>query len=177
MTQISATPQRLYLMQLGTSTIPTTPQPSAGSAGCYLVQTSDGKNILIDSGLPVDYTPPPGTPPSENEKNVLEHLAGLGLHPDDIDLLICTHFDVDHAGHHDAFTKAELIVQRKHYELARSGHPRFASARAHWDHSALRYRLIDGDSELLPGLTLFETSGHTIAKRRAVAREVCGSQP
>src|SRR5207248_9610539 len=67
-------PQRLYLMQLGTSTIPTTP-PTPGSAGCYLVQTSDGKNILIDSGLPADYTPPPGTPPRENEKNVLEHLA------------------------------------------------------------------------------------------------------
>ena len=167
----SATPQRLYLMQLSTTTIPlTTGQGLAMSSGCYLVQTSDGKNILIDSGLTADYTPPPGTPPSENEKNVLEHLAGLGLHPDDIDLLICTHFDVDHAGHHDAFTKAELIVQRKHYELARSGHPRFASARAHWDHSALRYRLIDGDSELLPGLTLFETSGHTPGHQSVLLR-------
>lgn len=78
MTLSSTTPQRLYLMQLGTSIIPTTPQPTAGSAGCYLVQTSDGKNILIDSGLPADYTPPPGTPPAENEKNVLEHIADLG---------------------------------------------------------------------------------------------------
>ena len=159
MTSINTTLQRLYLMQLGTSTIPTTPQPSAGSAGCYLVQTSDGKNILIDSGLPADYTPPPGTQPAENEKNVLEHLADLSLRPDDIDLLICTHFDVDHAGYHDAFPKAELIVQREHYELARTGHARFAAARAHWDHPALRYRLIDGDTELLPGLTLIETSG------------------
>src|SRR5216684_4442422 len=136
----SATPQRLYLMQLSTTTIPLPAgQGLALSSGCYLVQTSDQKNILIDSGLPADYTPPPGTPPSENKKNVLEHLAGLGLHPDDI----------------------ELLIQRKHYELARSGHPRFASARPHWDHPALRYRLIDGDTELLPGLTLLETSGHT----------------
>jgi N-acyl homoserine lactone hydrolase len=162
MTMSSATPQRLYLMQLSTTTIPLPAgQGLALSSGCYLVQTSDQKNILIDSGLPADYAPPPGTPPSENKKNVLEHLAGLGLHPDDIDLLICTHFDVDHAGYHDAFPQAELIVQRKHYELARSGHPRFASARAHWDHPALRYRLVDGDTELLPGLTLLETSGHT----------------
>jgi N-acyl homoserine lactone hydrolase len=159
MTMINTMPQRLYLMQLSTSIIPTTP-PSAGSAGCYLVQTSDGKNILIDSGLPADYTPPPGTPLAENKKNVLEHLADLGLGPDDIDLLICTHFDVDHAGYHDAFVKAELIVQREHYELARSGHTRYAAARAHWDDPALRYRLIDGDTELLPGLTVIETSGH-----------------
>ncbi|GHO44921.1 hypothetical protein KSX_30840 [Ktedonospora formicarum] len=88
------------------------------------------------------------------------HLAGLDLHPDDIDTLICTHFDVDHAGYHDAFTQAELVVQRSHYELAKSGHPRYAAARAHWDHPALRYRLVDGDTELLSGLTLIETSGH-----------------
>ncbi len=171
MTMSNASPQRLYLMQLSTTTIPLTAgQGLAMSSGCYLVQTGDGKNILIDSGLPADYTPPPGTPPAENEKNVLEHLAGLGLHPDDIDLLICTHFDVDHAGYHDAFLKAELIVQRKHYELARSGHPRFTPARAHWDHPALRYRLIEGDTELLPGLTLLETSGHTPGHQSVLLR-------
>ena len=168
---ISAAPQRLYLMQLITATLPLAAgQTLAMSSGCYLVQTSDGKNILIDSGLPADYAPPPGTPPAENGKNVLEHLAGLGLHPDDIDLLICTHFDVDHAGYNDAFPQAELIVQREHYELARSGHPRFAAARVHWDHPALRYRLIDGDTELLPGLTLLETSGHTPGHQSVLLR-------
>ncbi len=129
-------------------------------SGCYLVQTSDGRNILIDSGLPADYTPPPGMPPAENSKNVLEHLADLGLRPGDIDLLICTHFDVDHAGYHDVFTRAELVVQHDHYALARGGHVRYAAARAHWDQPALRYRLIEGDTELLPGLWLIETSGH-----------------
>ena len=99
-------------------------------SGCYLVQTSDGKNILIDSGLPADYVPPLEAPQAENVKNVIEHLADLGLRPDDINMLICTHFDVDHAGYHDAFPTAELIVQRSHYELARSGHPRYASARS-----------------------------------------------
>jgi N-acyl homoserine lactone hydrolase len=171
MTLINTIPQRLYLMQLSTTTITlATGQTLAMSSGCYLVQTSDGKNILIDSGLPADYTPPPGTPPAEHEKNVLEHLADLGLRPDDIDILICTHFDVDHAGYHDAFRKAELIVQREHFALARSGHPRFAAARAHWDHPALRYRLIDGDSELLPGLTLLETSGHTVGHQSVLVR-------
>ena len=101
---------------------------------CYLVETSDRKHILIDSGLAADAPLPPGTPAAENEKNVIEQLAALGLHPADIDLLICTHFDIDHAGYHDAFTKAEHIVQRQHYELARSGHPRFTPASAHWDH-------------------------------------------
>jgi N-acyl homoserine lactone hydrolase len=154
-------PELLYLIQLGRANLPLpSGQTLAMSRGCYLVQTSDGKNILIDSGLPADYTPPPGSPPAEPGKNVLEHLADLGLHPGDIDILICTHFDVDHAGYHDAFPRAEHVVQREHYELARGGHPRYAGARSHWDHPLLRYRLVEGDIELLPGLTLLETSGH-----------------
>ena len=168
---ISATPQRLYLMQLSIATLPlASGQTLAMSSGCYLVQTSDGKNILIDSGLPADYQPPPGMPPTQQGKNVLEQLGDLGLRPDTIDLLISTHFDVDHAGYHDAFTKAELVVQRKHYELARGGHPRFAAARAHWDHPALRYRLIEGDTELLAGLTLLETSGHAPGHQSVLVR-------
>jgi N-acyl homoserine lactone hydrolase len=171
MTTDSSTPQRLYLMQLSTTTLPV----AAGRAlemvsGCYLVETSNGQHILIDSGLPADYQPPSGTPKAQNEKNVIEHLADLGLGPSDIDLLICTHFDVDHAGYHDAFAQAELVVQREHYALARSGHPRFALARAHWDHPALRYRLIDGDTELLPGLMLIETSGHAFGHQSVMVR-------
>lgn len=162
MTTTSATPQRLYLFQLAAGTLPApTGQMMDFSAGCYLVQTGDGKNILIDSGFPPDYAARPEAAPIERKKNVVEQLAEIGLQPDDINFLVCTHFDVDHAGFHDAFTQAELIVQREHYELARSGHPRFAGARPHWDHPALHYRQIAGDIELLPGLTLLETSGHT----------------
>jgi N-acyl homoserine lactone hydrolase len=157
---ISGTPQRLYLMQLSTATIPTAGGPLEMSTACYLIQMSDGLNVLIDSGLPADYAPPPGAPPATSHTSVIAHLAALGLRPDDIDLLICTHFDIDHAGYHDAFTRAELVVQRAHYERARSGEARYAAVRAHWDHPALRYRLIDGDREILPGLTLIETSGH-----------------
>jgi N-acyl homoserine lactone hydrolase len=163
MTTSHTTMQRLYLILLSSSNV-TFPsgQSITMSMGCYLIQTSDGKNILVDSGFPGDYAPTgqgPALP--RTEKNVVERLAELGLQPDDIDMLICTHFDIDHAGYHDAFPNAEHIVQRQHYELARSGHPRFAPARSHWDHPSLRYRLVDGDTELLPGLTVLETSGHT----------------
>lgn len=139
-------------------------------SGCYLIVTGDGKHILIDSGLPADAAVPPGAPAFETNKNVLAHLADLGLRPDDIDIVICTHFDVDHAGYHDAFTSAEFIVQRAHYTIARGGHPRFAAARPHWDHPTLQYRLVDGDTELLPGLTLIETSGHAPGHQSVLLR-------
>jgi len=157
-------PQRLYLMQV--ATIPERNLPYV----CYLVQIGDGTNILIDSGLPGNVQPPPGIPMPTMEKDVLEQLAQLGLHAGDIDLLICTHFDGDHSGHHAAFTNAELIVQRQHYELARSGFPRFASTRSQWDDPSLHYRLIDGDTQLIQGLELIETSGHVPGHQSVLVR-------
>jgi N-acyl homoserine lactone hydrolase len=170
MTINSSAPQKLYLMQLSASTVPL-PQGRTMEMilACYLIETNDGKHILVDSGMAAD-TRPAGLPPGRDEKNVIEHLAELRLFPADMDTVICTHFDVDHAGYHDAFTNAEYIVQREHYSLARSGHPRFAAARAHWDHPALRYRLVDGDADLLPGLTLLETSGHAPGHQSVLVR-------
>lgn len=170
MTMNTTAPQKLYLMQLSASAVPL-PQGRTMEMilASYLIKTNDGKHIVIDTGMAADARPS-GLPPARDEKNVLGHLAELGLRPDDINIVICTHFDVDHAGYHDAFTKAEFIVQREHYTLARSGHPRFAAARAHWDHPALRYRLVDGDTELLPGITLLETSGHAPGHQSVLVR-------
>jgi N-acyl homoserine lactone hydrolase len=136
---------------------------------CYLVETSDGRHILIDSGID-PATRSPSAPPAQNESNVIEQFAALGLNPEDIDTVICAHFDVDHAGYHDAFPNAEFIVQRAHYEMARSGHPRFAAASPHWGHPALRYRMVDGDTDLIPGLSLIETSGHTTGHQSGLVR-------
>jgi N-acyl homoserine lactone hydrolase len=170
MNAMTAGPKKFYLMQLSTTTLPL-PQGRAMEMvlPCYLIETGDGKHIVIDTGIAA-HARPEGTPKADNEKNVIEHLSELGLRPADIDTLICTHFDIDHAGYHDHFTNAELIVQRKHYELARNGHPRFAAARVHWDHPALRYRFVDGDIELMPGLTLLETSGHVPGHQSVLVR-------
>jgi glyoxylase-like metal-dependent hydrolase (beta-lactamase superfamily II) len=109
MTRKNAPPQRLYLMEVATAAWSKAGMPIV----CYLIQTSDGKNILIDSGLPENFVPPPGLPDPEYGKNVVEQLALLGLHPGNIDLLICTHFDTDHTGYHAHFPEAELIAQRE----------------------------------------------------------------
>lgn len=170
MTSNTSAPSRLYLLPLHSTEVPIPGGSLDMVLGCYLVETGDGKHVLIDTGYPADVPLPPGTAVDEHAKTVIDRLDELGLHPDDVDVLICTHFDVDHVGYHDAFSKAELVVQREQYEVARAGHPRFASARSHWDHPSLRYRLIDGDTELLPGLSLIETSGHVPGHQSVLVR-------
>src|SRR5690242_12493039 len=153
--------ERLYLMQVGL-------MPEYGiPIVCYLVQTGDGQNILIDSGLPEIM--PEGETEFENGQDVIAQLARLGLQPEDIHTVISTHYDIDHAGRHGAFTQARYVVQRAHHEDAASN-PRFAANRPQWDQPRERLRLVEGDTELLPGLSLIETSGHVPGHQSALVR-------
>ena len=154
-------PQRLYLMQVGS--MPEYEIPVV----CYLVQTGDGRNILIDSGLP-EIIPEEETD-FENGQDVIEQLVSIGLKPDDIDTVISTHYDLDHAGRHAAFTRAQYVVQRGHH-LDAASNPRFADTRPQWDQPMERIRLVDGDTELLPGLELIETDGHVPAHQSVLVR-------
>src|SRR5690606_34708908 len=86
-----------------------------------------------------------------------------------MDTVISTHYDGDHAGRHAAFTKAQYVVQRVHH-LDAATNPRFASIRPEWDQPLERIRLVDGDTELLPGLELIETSGHVPGHQSVLLR-------
>jgi N-acyl homoserine lactone hydrolase len=143
--------KRLYLMQVGD--MPEYEIPIV----CYLVQTEDGQNILIDTGLP--ETMPEDEKDFANGQDIIQQLASLGLKPDDIQTVISTHYDIDHAGRHAAFTKAQYVVQRVHH-LDSATNIRSAANKPQWDQPLERIRLVDGDTQLLPGLALIDTNGH-----------------
>ena len=143
---------RLHILQLGL----VGPNDRGMTVGTpcpgYLIRMDDGTNVLVDTGLPLPE--PEADPPFwaswlDAQDSVISRLAELGLVPRDIALLVCTHFDFDHAGRHDAFPEAELIVQRRHYEAARE-HPRFAATRPQWDRPDRRWRYVEGDSDPVP---------------------------
>jgi N-acyl homoserine lactone hydrolase len=160
-----ATPRRLYLMRVATITAGNQSVP----VPCYLIQMSDGTNILIDSGFPDDAESWPGMEITI-DTGVIGYLADLGLRHDDIDIVICTHLDPDHAGQHTAFTRATFVLQRVHELLARGGDERFEIAVPLWDLPAERFRLVDGDTELCPGVELIEAGGHTPGLQAVLVR-------
>lgn len=147
---------RLYLMELGRRA-----DRSAHVPG-YLVQTDDGRHILIDSGLPRSLVGRPETGWLLHDEDLVSaHLAKIGLHPADIDIVICTHLDVDHAGNHDLFPQARFLVQAQHYAFAcNGGLSRFNYPRAKWNDARLHYELIEGDPVVAPSVQLIESSGH-----------------
>lgn len=95
-------------------------------------------------------------------------LALLDLGPDDVTELVITHGDIDHVGGIDDFSGATIVLSRSERE---AGPPRyFGDVRpVRWP-AAARYRLLEGDEELAPGVTLLATPGHSPGHLSLVVR-------
>ena len=138
----------------------------------FLVQ-GDGKNILVDTGPKnlevikryhshVEADVPP-------EVHLLKVLEKHGLKPEDIDFIICTHLHWDHCQNNDCFPSKKVYTQKREvlyainpvelhwytYESPQCGlTPVWASA-------GTKLVVLDGDEEIIPGIEVFLTPGHT----------------
>jgi N-acyl homoserine lactone hydrolase len=148
----------------------------SGPVAGFLIQTDDGKNVLVDTGLSPDHIedpecriPKPDVVVEMTPEDDIRYQLGLiGVSPEDIDIVVMTHFDFDHAGGNRFFPGAEFVVQREQYEYAKATPERcFAQD---WDLPELNYRLIEGDQELLPGIELVVTPGHAPGHQSLVLR-------
>lgn len=138
----------------------------------FLIQTHDGKNILVDTGFPAWYADDPqaagladGLDRFGQVLQLTEHnlpgaqLALCGLKKADITHLVMTHSDIDHVGGINDFTHAALIIGRAERALPQ---PRYFGSNSPIDWPQNRdVRLIDADCELCPGVELLSTPGHS----------------
>jgi glyoxylase-like metal-dependent hydrolase (beta-lactamase superfamily II) len=145
------------------------------SLTCLLIR-AHGKNILVDTGLGSKEDPRFKEMFAVDRAVSLElSLKRLGLSRDDIDLVINTHLHFDHAGGNTmdngsgtlvpAFPKARYVVQRGEYDDAVQANERTRASYRRDNFlpitEADRWDLLDGDTELLPGITAMVTQGHT----------------
>jgi glyoxylase-like metal-dependent hydrolase (beta-lactamase superfamily II) len=137
---------------------------------CLLVEHDDGL-VLIDTGI--------GN--KENEKfidiygvdnagqqgrtKLEDAIAELGHRPEDIGWVINTHLHFDHAGGDTtreglAFPRAQYIVQRGELDFASHPNERTAGSYLAHNFAGVPFELIDGDTEILPGIRGLPTPGH-----------------
>ncbi|MGH7774279.1 MAG: MBL fold metallo-hydrolase [Candidatus Binatia bacterium] len=143
--------------------------------GALLIK-AHGKYALIDTGIGnkgdekfcdiygVDRRP-----------SLEESLAEIGLTPKEIQIVVNTHFHFDHAGGDTTrledgrivptFSKAEYYVQRDEWRFAMTPNERTRASYLVENYEVLskldRLNLLDGDAEILPGIRVIRTPGHT----------------
>ena len=133
--------------------------------------TNGRTRILVDSGMPdaAEVT----KRLKVNSKGgghapLRAALADAGTSPEAIDFVVLTHLHFDHAWNLDLFPKACVIAQRK--ELFHAIDP-VATQRIYYQKDTLigllqrkrsaEFRIVDGDVDLLDGVRLLKTPGHT----------------
>jgi glyoxylase-like metal-dependent hydrolase (beta-lactamase superfamily II) len=143
-----------------------------------LVRTPKGTNILIETGL--------GNKLPDKLRRIYHvgpewdlpgSLAALGLTRDEIHYVVLTHCDFDHAGgvmmHPEAGGEPELTFPRavhvaQYVEWADAMKPNRRSASTYFPENFThladgtgKLRIVDGDVEIVPGITTRLTRGHT----------------
>jgi N-acyl homoserine lactone hydrolase len=93
--------------------------------------------------------------------------------PGDISLVINTHLHFDHCGQNAVFKHAPFYIQAAELARARRESPQIAD----WfDFMDARFELLDGDAEILPGLSVVATPGHTVGHQSVVVSTGNGAE-
>jgi len=145
------------------------------ATNCMLVRTPDA-NILIEAGM--------GPKLSDKERDIWAYdrdpglpdaLAGVGLQPQDIDLVVLSHLHFDHIGAlvtpgrdgelTPLFQRARHVVQATELEAWRRPDPRSKPSYKPENLGILeeegRLQVVEGDQEVAPGIRVRVTGGHT----------------
>jgi glyoxylase-like metal-dependent hydrolase (beta-lactamase superfamily II) len=140
-----------------------------------LLVQAGGRRILIDAGIGGKMTEKETEIYAIDRTPTLEHtLAAVGLTPGDIDVVIATHLHFDHAGGftalvdgalRPAFPRATYYVRRGEWDDATHTHERNRASYIDGNFVPLEaagvLRFIDEDGEVLPGVSVWRTGGHT----------------
>jgi glyoxylase-like metal-dependent hydrolase (beta-lactamase superfamily II) len=160
---------------------------------CLLVETAD-ELVLIDNGIgnkegekfrdiygiandPIDVA-------AGHVTQLDDAIAAAGFRAADVGLVIDTHLHFDHAGGNTfidpdgqtrlTFPNARYIVRRGEWEWAHLQNERISAS--YLPHNmdpvaeAGRFEFIDADIEIVPGITLLRTPGHTPHHQSVVIR-------
>ncbi|MDD5530181.1 MAG: MBL fold metallo-hydrolase [bacterium] len=154
------------------------------SLNCLLIQTGD-KNILIDTGI------------GDKVGDKLKKIYGINrkddwllekIKPEDIDIVINTHLHFDHCGGNTCmkdgilfptFKNAKYFIQKGEWEEAMEPNERAKGSYLKENLLPIKecnlLNLIEGDTEICPGVKTLVTGGHT-AYHQAVFIESDGNK-
>jgi glyoxylase-like metal-dependent hydrolase (beta-lactamase superfamily II) len=131
--------------------------------------------VLVESGIGNKMSPrEEDLYGREHTGDLMEGLREAGCEPGDVDFVIHSHLHLDHSGWatrgeegdwQPTFPRARYIVQRREWEAATAPDPRSRASYDRRNFAILEQKgllaAVDGETEVLPGLRVVHTGGHT----------------
>ncbi len=148
------------------------------------VDHPDGK-LLIDTGFDkewVDRKLPFEKPTQSDDQKLVNQLAKIGVKPEEIDIVVNSHLHFDHCSNNKLFPQAKFIFSKSELRHAYVPDP---WERLGYDPDlvaipGMTMELLELGSfehEVMPGITLLETPGHSVGHLSAVIRPGEGQAP
>jgi glyoxylase-like metal-dependent hydrolase (beta-lactamase superfamily II) len=146
---------------------------------CLLVETAAGR-VLVETGIGERVTDKVRAMRAYRGSPIVPALEEAGFAPGSVDVVAMSHLHYDHAGgllREDgsrAFPRATIVAQRAEWEIALDDNPRVLAS---YDQPEIRLvrewgeeGWIDGERELLPGVSVIPTGGHSKGHQAILVR-------
>jgi glyoxylase-like metal-dependent hydrolase (beta-lactamase superfamily II) len=143
------------------------------AANVALVETA-GRRVLVETGMGDRWEPREVERYRLQGPGLLSALAGLGVGPQDVDMVVNTHLHFDHAGGNTrrvdghvapTFPRARYVVQLGEWEDATRPHERNRASYREDDFvplaAARQLETVQGEVEVAPGVRVVPVGGHT----------------
>ena len=119
------------------------------------------EHILVDAGGSAETMIRRGHS-AEHIAFPVDALKRLGLSPEKIDIVICTHLHNDHMELGHLYKNAKFIIQKKEMEANSNPHPLEAPRCVSGSLlEGLNFQVVDGDAKVTEGVRVLFTPGHT----------------
>jgi len=127
--------------------------------------------LLVDTGVG-EGNPRTDEVFQPQRQSLTEALQEHGISLGDVFAVVHGHLHFDHCGNDCLFPNIPIYVQRREWEVAREG---YVSLLDWVDFDGADYRQLDGIAEIVPGVRVLPTPGHTVGHQAVVIDTPIGS--
>ena len=146
---------------------------------CLLIETPGGR-VLVETGIGERVDDKTREMRAYEGPAVVPALEEAGFAPDTVDVVAMSHLHFDHAGGllradgTRAFPRARIVAQRAEWEVALGDNPRLVASYVQPELALVRdwgaEGWADGEREILPGVSVMPTGGHSAGHQAVVVR-------